>query len=162
VIGAWRREILAVVAALSMGMASARAQDGVEAGLAAWKDAACGSCHGVFAQGGGGGEQPEGPSLRRTSLDKANSAETIRCGRPGTQMPYFQRGAYSAQACFGMPLSAAPAEVAPGASLYSAAEIDTLVEYLTARIVGKSQTITRAECAAYYANANHPRCAEYR
>ena len=75
--------------------APARAQDKVEAGLEVWKGAACASCHGVFGQGGGGGEQPEGPSLRRTQLDKDNLKETVRCGRPGTPMPYFLRGAYA-------------------------------------------------------------------
>lgn len=145
-----------LIAAICAAAVPAAAQDQVEAGLAAWKSAPCASCHGVFAQGGGGGEQPEGPSLRRTQLDKTAIAETIRCGRPGTPMPFFLKGAYSEAECWGQK-GAPPAEVANAASL-TPADIDAMVEYLMARIVGKSSTVSKAECAAYYGSPTHPRC----
>jgi hypothetical protein len=43
-----------------------------------------------------------------------------------------------------------------------AVQLDALVEYLLARVVGKSNTITKAECAAYNGRAVHPECENYR
>jgi mono/diheme cytochrome c family protein len=128
-------------------------------GLRAWRLAGCASCHGTFGEGGGGGEQPEGPSLRRTALDKSTMKETIACGRPGTKMPFFLKGAYTATECWKIPLQEeAPGDVTGLPSL-SPQTLDALVDYLTARVVGKSDTISKAECAAYFANASHPTCA---
>ena len=133
--------------------------DPTAAGLRAWRLAGCASCHGTFGEGGGGGEQPEGPNLRRTSLDSAAIRETVRCGRPGSKMPFFLKGAYTATSCWNTPVQEeAPAEVTGLGSL-SADAIDALVAYLGARVIGKSDTITKAECAAYFGNATHPTCA---
>jgi hypothetical protein len=125
-----------------------------------WQRAGCAACHGTFAEGGGGGDQPAGPSLRRTRLDRAGLVETISCGRPATPMPYHLRGAYTQTACHGRPLGAPGESVAEGV-LMSAAEIGSLVDYLTARIVGKG-VITKAECGVYYGNPTHPNCAAFR
>lgn len=129
--------------AVLMAMAiPAGAQDEVTAGLRAWRGAGCASCHGTFGEGGGGGEQPEGPNLRRTALDRATLTETIKCGRPGSKMPFFLRGAYTETACWGVPVaSAAPAEMTASGRLTGEA-INSMVEYLTARVVGQSDTIT--------------------
>lgn len=149
-----------VIAALTVWAAPAAAQDAADAGMKAWQGAPCLTCHGVFAQGGGGGEQPAGPSLRQTSLDRAAIVETISCGRPGTQMPYFHDGAYTQTACWGLPTGAVPADVVLGGAI-AAAQIEQIADYLMARIVGKG-AITREECGVYYANPNHARCTTYR
>src|SRR5687767_14429602 len=98
-------------AAVALG-APASAQEAtpqvVAAGLEAWEAGACQTCHGQFAQGGEGGEQPAGPSLRRTRLERDALVETVSCGRPGTGMPAMLIGAYTSVPCYGLPVSARP------------------------------------------------------
>ncbi len=43
-----------------------------------------------------------------------------------------------------------------------AAQLDATVEYLLARVVGTSPTITKAECVAYHGRPDHPECKNYR
>ena len=143
-----------------MHQASAQDQAAADAGMKVWQRAGCAGCHGTFAEGGGGGDQPAGPTLRRTRLDRAGLVETVSCGRAGTAMPYHLKGAYTETACYGLPLAAAGKDIGEGV-LMSAAEINSLVDYLTARIVGKG-AVTKAECGVYYGNPNHPNCAAFR
>ncbi len=134
----------------------------VTQGLAVWKRAGCASCHGTFAQGGGGGEQPAGPTLRdNKALNAELVTEIVSCGRPGTQMPYFRAGAYTEVACYGMPVGAPPAGTQRSTAL-QAEDITKLIAYLSARILGKGATITKAECGLYYDNPAHPNCTQYR
>jgi mono/diheme cytochrome c family protein len=129
---------LAAGIASLMLSAQAFAQDAARlaAGEAAWDTAGCVQCHGASGEGGSGGEFPAGPSLRATLLDKTSLAETIRCGRPGAQMPAFLIGAYAKVSCYGLPTGAAPAGL-DTTPVLSADEIDALVDYLRAKIVGK-------------------------
>ena len=118
--------------------ASAFAHDATRlaAGEAAWDKAGCVQCHGASGEGGSGGEFPAGPSLRTTLLDPDTLAETIRCGRPGGQMPAWLVGAYTEIQCYGLPKGPVPTglDLTP---VLSADEIDALVDYLLAKIVGK-------------------------
>ena len=69
----------------------------VKAGLEVWKTAGCPDCHGAFADGEKQrDEAPDGANLRTARIDDATMAETIRCGRPGTGMPRFDKDAYTA------------------------------------------------------------------
>jgi mono/diheme cytochrome c family protein len=106
------------------------------AGEDAWNKAGCFECHGTAGEGGSGGEFPAGPSLRESKLNRAALMETISCGRPGTPMPAWLEGAYTGRACYGLPNGPAPAglDVTP---VLSADEIQALLDYLTAKIVGK-------------------------
>ena len=68
--------------------------------------------------------------------NRAALAETIRCGRPGTQMPGWLDGAYRVSPCYGLPMGPPP----PGTDLtpvLSADEVEALVDFLTAKMVGK-------------------------
>ena len=117
---------------------TAAAQDAarLSAGEAAWDKAGCLQCHGTTGEGGEGGEFPAGPSLRTSRLDRATFAETIRCGRPSSQMPAWLEGAYTEVSCYGLPKGPPP----PGLELtpvLSADEIAALMDYLMAKIVGK-------------------------
>src|SRR5215467_16078507 len=117
--------------------ASACAQDATRlaAGEAAWDKAGCLQCHGSRGEGGAGGEFPAGPSLRNTRLDRAALVEAISCGLPGTQMPGWLDGAYTERSCYGFPNGPPPAgtDLSP---VLSAGEIEALVDYLLAKIVG--------------------------
>jgi mono/diheme cytochrome c family protein len=117
---------------------SAQAQDAARlaAGEAAWNKAACLQCHGSAGEGGTGGEFPAGPSLRTTQLNRAMLVDTVGCGRPGTQMPAWLDGAYTEISCYGLPKGAPPAglELTP---VLSGHEVDALVDYMMAKMVGK-------------------------
>src|SRR5882762_2077901 len=134
-----KNNFAALVAGSVMLLAScAFAQDGARlaAGEGAWDKAGCPQCHGASGEGGPGGEFPAGPSLRKTRLDRAALTETISCGRPGTEMPAWLDGAYTQRPCYGFP--AGPA--AQGTTLtpvLGADEIEALVDYLMAKMVGK-------------------------
>ena len=118
--------------------ASAFAQDAAlfAAGEAAWDKAGCLQCHGSTGEGGAGGEFPAGPSLRKTRLDRAALIDAVSCGLPGTQMPGWLDGAYTQRSCYGFPPGPAP----DGTTLtpvLSANEVEALVDYLLAKIVGR-------------------------
>ena len=137
------------------------AQDAAQAaGLAVWKTGGCFGCHGTFAEGGPGGDEPAGPSLRSTKLEGGDLVETIACGRPATEMPYHLIGAYTEIACWGLPLGEAPGATHQGAQ-FTADEIKALVEYLLARVVGKGD-VTLEACAYYFGDPTHISCRRYR
>jgi mono/diheme cytochrome c family protein len=130
---------IALVAGALLALATfARAQDAARlaAGEAAWNKAACLQCHGSTGEGGSGGEFPAGPSLRTTQLNRAMLVDTIGCGRPGTQMPAWLDGAYTDISCYGLPKGPPPAglDLTP---VLSGDEVDALVDYMIARMVGK-------------------------
>lgn len=113
------------------GSVDAVAQDParIGKGMEVWERAGCASCHGNDARGGGGGEQPAGPELRRTRLARDRFVETVACGRPGTPMPSNLAGGYIQFACYGLPVGTLPSGVAIGARL-TADELDLLVDYV--------------------------------
>jgi mono/diheme cytochrome c family protein len=117
---------------------SAHAQDAARlaAGEAAWNKAACLQCHGSTGEGGSGGEFPAGPSLRTTQLNRAMLIDAIGCGRPGTQMPAWLDGAYTDIFCYGLPKGPPPAglDLTP---VLSGDEVEALVDYMMAKMVGK-------------------------
>jgi len=128
---------MALIAVLSLCSAAlAQNAAALAAGENAWDKAGCLQCHGAQGQGGDGGEFPAGPSLQKTRLDRAALAETISCGLPGTQMPAWLDDAYTKRSCYGFPLGPAPAEVT-ATPVLSAGEIEALVNYLMAKIVGR-------------------------
>jgi mono/diheme cytochrome c family protein len=129
------KSALGVLLALTL---SAQAQDAARlaAGEAAWNKAACLQCHGSSGEGGTGGEFPAGPSLRTTQLNRAMLIDTIGCGRPGTQMPAWLDGAYIEISCYGLAKGPPPAGL-ERTPVLSADEVDALVDYMMAKMVGK-------------------------
>jgi hypothetical protein len=139
-------------AAVLLQATAARAQDDakVRAGLELWRGSGCVDCHGPFADGERDDDDyPMGANLRTTRLDAAAITVTIMCGRPGTGMPAFDAGAYTAHACYGHPLGPAPDNLQPTPRTLSFEEIGALVAYLQARIIGHGK-VTRAECLSYF------------
>src|SRR5260370_15158137 len=145
--------VVRVLAALTLVLATASvAQDEtkVKAGLEIWKSSGCADCHGAFADGDKArDEAPTGANLRTSRLDAAGLKQTISCGRPGADMPSFDEGAYTVRACAGRPLGAAPDNLYPASSKLSPADIDALVTYLQARVIGRGR-ITRDQSLYYY------------
>jgi mono/diheme cytochrome c family protein len=143
--------VVALAAFLLPGTA-ALAQDLAKAiaGLEIWRSSGCVDCHGPFADGERDDDDyPMGANLRTTRLDAAGIRLTIMCGRPGTGMPSFDAGAYRVRACYGRPLGNVPDNLQPTPRTLSLDEIDDLVAYLQARVVGHGK-VTRAECLLYY------------
>jgi mono/diheme cytochrome c family protein len=135
----FRQMILSLVAAAALALSvPALAQDAarVAAGEAAWDKAGCLQCHGAAGEGGAGGEAPAGPSLQKLDPNRTLLAETIGCGRPGTEMPAWLDGAYTMTTCFGLPKGPPPAGTVLTPVL-SADEILALVDFLLAKIVRK-------------------------
>ena len=90
-----------------------------------------------------------GANLRSTRLDNAAITEVIRCGRPNTGMPRFDEGAYTQRGCYGQPTGAVPDALYPTPRMLSPQEIESVVTYLRARIIGR-RAVTPEECAYYY------------
>ena len=155
------RGVVRVLAVVSLAFATASfAQDEtkVKAGLELWKTSGCADCHGAFADGEKDrDEAPTGANLRTSRLDAAGLKQTISCGRPGADMPSFDEGAYTVRACAGKPLGPAPDNLYPASSKLSPADIDTLIAYLQARVIGRGR-ITREECLFYYYDALSSSC----
>lgn len=136
--------ILTIVAiALACSTAAfAQNEDKVKAGLAAWRNSGCSDCHGAFANGEKErDESPTGADLRRARLNPEELKLAIRCGRPGTGMPSFEEGAGG---CAG-----GGGDLYPAPNKLSPEEIDNVVAYLQARIIGHGK-ITKQECLLYY------------
>src|SRR6201986_2988518 len=88
------------IVATTAGVA-AQSADPTDAGKAVFKRANCFGCH-KWHGNGGGGYGGNAVSLRKTELTREQIMETVQCGRLGTGMPFFERGAYDTATCYGM------------------------------------------------------------
>ena len=66
-------------------------------GLNVYKKGNCMGCHSWHGKGGGHGAAV---SLRNTELTLNEIINVIKCGRPGTGMPYFLKKAYKEEKCY--------------------------------------------------------------
>jgi mono/diheme cytochrome c family protein len=140
------------VLALILVASAAQAQNGdrVRAGVATWRNSGCADCHGAFADGEKQrDEMPTGANLRTTKLDAAGLKETISCGRPGTGMPSFDEDAWRVRPCNGQPPGTPPGYLFPAPATLTQDEIEAVVAYLQARVIGKGP-VTKEECLLYY------------
>src|SRR5262245_34017975 len=148
-----REAVVAIAASMLFFTSGALAQDEakVKAGLEAWKNSGCSECHGAYGDGEKErDEAPTGANLRTMRLDDAALRETIRCGRVNTGMPRFGQDAYTPRGCYGQPPSPVPDALYPTPRMMSAEEIDAVVAYLRARVIGKRGPVTPRECADYH------------
>ena len=67
-------------------------------GVTVYKKTNCMGCHSWHGKGGGG--YGAGVSLRTTELDRESIVEIIKCGKPGSGMPYFYRKSYIKEKCY--------------------------------------------------------------
>ena len=139
------------VAAVAFSTAAFAEDNGrVIRGLTTWKSAGCADCHGKFADGNPDDDDfPTGADLRTTRLDTAAIRQTIICGRPGLGMPSFDEGAYLERSCYGQRTGTRPGNLQPTPRMLSQEEIDDVITYLQARIIGRGK-ITRDECLVYH------------
>src|SRR6266566_4309456 len=98
----------------------------------------CQACHGWAADGRKMDSQmPDGSNLRETRLDRARLITTIKCGRPGTGMPAFDKFAYSDGRCYGMKKSDLKSQMADPPATFQQREIELVADFLMLKVVGK-------------------------
>jgi len=113
----------------------------------------CQACHGWAGDGRKTDSQmPDGANLRESKLEREGLVLTIKCGRPGRSMPAFDKFAYSDGRCYGMKadeLKSRGLSLPDPPGTLQPREIDLLVGFLLARVVGKG-AMDRARCADYW------------
>jgi mono/diheme cytochrome c family protein len=148
----WRRIAGLALGSLLLltGSRPAAAQDNPELGRQVYEKANCVGCH-KWHGGGGGGYGGAALSLRATTVDPAQLIEVVRCGRPGTRMPYHDRGAYQTVDCYGgMTRADLGADFPSKAAIFlRAAEIEAVAAYVEGTLQGKGEP-TRADCIAFW------------
>jgi hypothetical protein len=135
----------------------ARTPDDIAAGMSIFlQKGDCQACHGWAGDGRKVDSQmPDGANLRAVTIDRDVLIVTIRCGRPGTQMPAFERLAYSDGRCFGLKqgdLRARGLQMPNPAATLAPNEVERLVDFLLAKVIGKGP-MNRAQCAEYWGSA---------
>jgi hypothetical protein len=146
----------AVIALLSASAAWAQAPDAsdiAEGGRLFRQKASCQYCHGWAGDGRKMDTQmPDGANLRESALNRQDLVMTIKCGRPGTGMPAFDKFAYSDGRCYGLKQSDLRAWGSrmpdPPATLQQR-EIDMIVDFLSANVV-KQGPMDRAKCVEFW------------
>jgi hypothetical protein len=148
--------LLALSGIFEVGAPLSRAQapdpsDIAEGGRLFRQKANCQACHGWAGDGRKMDSQmPDGANLRETTLDRQNLVLTIKCGRPGTGMPAFDRFAYSDGRCYGLKQADLRGkEMADPPATLQPREVETLVDFLVGKIVQKGP-MDHAKCIDYW------------
>jgi cytochrome c553 len=113
----------------------------------------CQACHGWAGDGRKmDNEMPAGANLREVRLNRSALVVIIKCGRPGTNMPAYDKYAYSDGRCFGMKqaeLKALPTHMPDPPATLQPREIELIADFLLAKIVGKGP-MDHAKCVEYW------------
>jgi hypothetical protein len=116
----------------------------------------CQACHGWAGDGQKMDNQmPDGANLRETKLGHDDLVTTIKCGRPGTGMPAFDRLAYSDGRCYGLKradLSTRHLTMPDPPATLQPAEVERVIEFLFAKVIGKGP-MDRAKCVEFWGAA---------
>jgi len=132
---------------------SAAPSDPTDAGKAVFKRANCFGCH-KWHGNGGGGYGGDALSLRKTELTREQIMETVGCGRPGTGMPFFTRGAYDTVKCHDMNRQDASDHMPPEANTFLRPnDIEAVADYVIAHIKGKGEP-NYTECVAFFGDTS--------
>jgi mono/diheme cytochrome c family protein len=143
------------LAALAADAASAQAPlspddvRAIERGKEIYKvKANCQFCHKWDASGdqGYGGNAS---SLRKTFLNEEQFAEVIRCGRPGTGMPYHDERAYTDKRCYNVTSAELGRIMPPIGEPLQRRDIEAVVKYLFTKAVGRGAS-TFEECVEFW------------
>jgi len=144
--------VIVAIAAMTASVA-AQSVDLADAGKAVFKRANCVGCH-KWHGNGGGGYGGDALSLRKTELTREQIIETIGCGRPGTGMPFFARGAYDSVQCYGMNRENVGSQMPPEANIFlRPSDVEAVADYVIAHIKGKGEP-NYSECVDFFGNAS--------
>ena len=142
---------------------AAVAQEDVALGSRIWKDkAGCPLCHGWAGDGLASGFHHQGGlPLRKTQLTRDQIRMTVQCGRPGTEMPHFDRFAYTDKRCYGMTENDLGKLVPDRAdATLQPFEIDAVADYIATKVKGAGP-VTRAQCLTFFGQGADAECAKY-
>jgi mono/diheme cytochrome c family protein len=145
----FRHSLVSITAATAVlaWAPTAKAEDAAK-GRAMWEKAECSVCHGWAGEGVGADQSA--PSLRVSHLSRARIREIIQSGRPGTDMPYFDRFAYTDKRCYGTTAKELGKQMPDRSPVtLQPYEIDPLVDYVVTKIMGAG-AVTRAECLEFF------------
>ena len=120
-------------------------------GKVVYKKANCIGCH-KWHGGGGGGYGGLALSLRETQLDRDTLIFVIRCGRPGTRMPYHVSQAYQGdnRDCYETTRAELDDATPPRARYFLRdREIAAVVDYVQSDIQGRG-TAGYDDCVAFW------------
>ena len=113
----------------------------------------CQACHGWSGDGRKTDSQmPDGANLREAKLNRTALVLTIKCGRLNSQMPAFDKFAYSDGRCYGKTqadLKAYATRMPDPPSTLQAREIDLIADFIMAKIVGKGP-MDHAKCVEFW------------
>jgi hypothetical protein len=113
----------------------------------------CQACHGWSGDGHKTDNQmPDGANLRESKLPRAGLVMTIKCGRLNSQMPAFDKFAYSDGRCYGKTqadLKAYPTRMPDPPATLQPREIDLIVDFMLARIVGQGP-MDHGKCVEFW------------
>ncbi len=127
--------------------------DIAEGGRLFRQKANCQSCHGWAGDGRKMDTQmPDGANLRETTLDRQNLTMVIKCGRPGTGMPAFDRFAYSDGRCYGLKqadLRASGQRMPDPPATLQVREVEAIADFLFAKVV-KQGPMDHAKCIEFW------------
>ena len=129
-----------VVAGSFVSNGLTHAQD-VSFGQRLFQDKAdCQYCHGVDGDGRGDPRSPgQAANLHKTILNREQMIEVIACGRPGTEMPHFDKFAYEDKSCYGRTAAELGADTPhyPHSTSLTKREIEAVADYIFVKFVGK-------------------------
>ena len=113
----------------------------------------CQACHGWSGDGHKSDSQmPDGANLRESKLNRAGLVLLIKCGRLNSQMPAFDKFAYSDGRCYGKKLpdlKAYPTRMPDPPATLQPREIDLIADFMMAKIMGKGP-MDHAKCVEFW------------
>src|SRR6516165_7658205 len=113
----------------------------------------CQACHGWAG---------DGPNLRETKLPRNGLVMTIKCGRLNSQMPAFDKFAYTDGRCYGKTqadLKSFPTRMPDPPATLQVREIELITDFMLAKIVGKGP-MDHAKCVEFW-GADVDACREF-
>ncbi len=146
------------------GAGTAVAQDGDPVlGKRLWLTTAnCRDCHGSLANGFPDiAQEPQGYNLRETILTPEEMRDTVRCGRIGGLMPYFQRNSWTDRGpCYGMVAADIGDDIPDRAErMLPDRSLDAIIAFIFAEFVGNT-VITFEACSELLGDGNS-RCTQF-
>jgi len=140
---------IAAVPARAQTTLSAEDARTIEFGKEIYKEKAnCQYCHKWDASGdtGYGGIAL---SLRKSRLNPEQLAEVVKCGRPGTGMPYHDQYSYTDKRCYDLTKADLGKNAPPMGEFLSKREVEAVIKYLFARVVGRGES-TYDDCVDFW------------
>jgi hypothetical protein len=145
--------LLALLSGSAVWTQAADPSDIAEGGRLFRQKANCQACHGWAGNGRKMDSQmPDGANLRETTLDRQNLITVIKCGRPGTGMPAFDRFAYSDGRCYGLKqadLRASGKGMPDPPATLQVREVEAIADFLAAKVV-KQGAMDHAKCIEFW------------